>query len=188
MEVRQPSDAILTAPNAITLSRLLMIPVFVWLALVRKHDAAAWVVGFVLGSTDWVDGMVARRFGQVSKVGIAIDPLVDRLAVLSIAAVLVVRDLIPLWAIGIVVLREVLLLAAVPVLAARGVERPSVTRTGKLGFFMLMWAFAAFYAATVPDPEVPQARLVGWALLAVGVALGYTAAWGYLRTAMSKGK
>lgn len=181
----EPSDAILTAPNLITLCRLALIGPFVWLALTERNDAVAWTVGFVLGSTDWVDGMVARKFRQVSKLGIAMDPLIDRLAILSIAAVVVVRELVPVWAIGIVVLREALLLAAVPVLAAWKVPRPAVTRVGKLGFFTLMWGFALFFLVTVPEPPATWLRPVAWALYAIGVVLAYTAALGYLRSAVA---
>lgn len=178
----EPSDAILTVPNVITFCRLALLPVFVWLALGPKRDLAAWVVGFVLGATDYLDGIVARRLGQVSRLGIAMDPLFDRLAIAAAGAVVIVRNLVPWPAVAAVLARDALLLAAVPFLAARGVPRPAVTRTGKLGTFAIMWSFGIFFAVTAPDPPATWLRPIAWSFYGAGIALGYWAAAGYART------
>ena len=74
-------DRILTAPNVITLVRLLCIPIFLWLLFGVHRQTAAAVLLAVLGATDWVDGYVARRYGQVSTFGKVLDPTADRLLV-----------------------------------------------------------------------------------------------------------
>ncbi len=119
----------------------MLIPLFLWLALGPENIAAAWVVGFVLGSTDWIDGRLARHYNQVSKLGTAIDPFFDRLAVAAAATVIIMLDLAPIWTVVVVLARDGLLLAMIPFLSAKGVPRPAVTWSGKAGSFGVMWAF-----------------------------------------------
>ena len=177
-----PSDAILTIPNLITLARLALIPVFLWLALAVKNIGAAWVVGFTLGSTDWIDGRVARRIHQVSKLGIAIDPFFDRLAVAAAAVVIIQRHMAPLWAVVLVLARDGLLLAMLPLLSARDVPRPPVTQVGKAGSFGVMWAFGLFVAAGISNPPADWVRVLAWLAFYPGIALSYLAAADYART------
>lgn len=180
-----PSDAILTIPNLITFTRLALIPLFLWLALGPRKTAAAFVLGFVIGSSDWIDGKVARRLGQVSRLGIALDPFSDRIAVAAAAAVLLLRDLAPWWTVAIVLGRDGALLAAVPFLAARGVPRPAVTSIGKWGSFATMWAFGLFLGAAIAQPPAGWVRALAWAFYAPAAALSYLAAFGYARTALT---
>lgn len=180
-----PSDAILTIPNMITFARLALIPVFLWFALGPKNIGAAFVVGFVLGSTDWIDGKVARRFHQVSKLGIAIDPFFDRLAVAAAAVVLIMRDLAPVWAVAVVLVRDGLLLAMLPLIASRGVPRPPVTQVGKAGSFGVMWAFGLFVGAAITNPPTTWVRVLAWLSYYPGVALSYIAALDYARTVLA---
>jgi cardiolipin synthase len=180
-----PSDAIVTIPNLITFARLALIPLFLWLALGPKEMAAAFVVGFVLGSTDWIDGRVARRLHQVSKLGITLDPFFDRIAVAAAAVVIVARHVAPVWSVVVVLARDALLLAMVPVLAARGVPRPAVTRSGKAGSFGVMWAFGLFVGAAIASPPADWVRVLAWLCYFPGVALSYLAALGYARSALA---
>jgi cardiolipin synthase (CMP-forming) len=180
-----PSDAILTLPNVITFARLALIPVFLWLALGPKNMGAAWVVGFTLGSTDWIDGKVARRYQQVSKLGIAIDPFFDRLAVAAAAVVIIMRDLAPVWTVVVVLARDGLLLAMLPLLSARGVPRPAVTQVGKAGSFGVMWAYGLFVGAAITNPPTTWVRILAWIAFYPGVALSYLAAFDYARTVLA---
>ena len=179
-----PSDAILTVPNLITFARLALIPVFLWLALGVKNIGAAWVVGFTLGSTDWIDGRVARRIHQVSKLGIAIDPFFDRLAVAAAAVVIIVRHLAPLWAVVLVLVRDGLLLAMLPLLSVEDIPRPPVTQVGKAGSFGVMWAFGLFVAAGSFNPTADWLRVLAWLAFYPGIALSYLAAGDYARTVL----
>jgi len=180
-----PSDAILTLPNFITFARLALIPLFLWLALDVDNIGAAWVVGFVLGSTDWIDGRVARRYNQVSELGIAIDPFFDRLAVAAAATVIIVKDLAPLWTVIVVLVRDGLLLALLPLLSARGVPRPPVTQVGKAGSFGVMWAFGLFIGAGAFDPHLDWVRVLAWIAFIPGIILSYIAAVDYARTVLA---
>jgi len=182
---QNPSDAILTAPNVITFARLALIPVFLWLALGPENIGAAWVVGFALGSTDWIDGKVARRYKQVSKLGIAIDPFFDRLAVAAAAVVIIMQDLAPLWTIVVVLARDGILLAMLPYLSARGVPRPPVSQMGKAGSFGVMWAFGLFIGAAITNPPTDWVRVLAWLAFYPGIMFSYIAAFDYARTSLA---
>lgn len=179
-----PSDAILTIPNVITFARLALIPVFLWLAIGADNVGAAWVVGFILGSTDWIDGRVARRMNQVSKLGIAIDPFFDRLAVAAGAAVIIAKHLAPLWTVIVVLARDALLLAMLPLLNARNIDRPPVSQVGKAGSFGVMWAFGLFIGAGAGNPPFDWVRLLAWLAFYPGITLSYLAAFDYTRTVL----
>lgn len=138
----------------------------------------------MLGSTDFVDGLVARRFHQVSKLGTTIDPLVDRFAVAAAASVLIARELAPLWSIVVVLARDAVLLAAVPFLSARGIPRPPVSFAGKAGTMGIMWAMGLFIGAHATVPPSGWIRALAWIAYAGGIAFSYTAAAGYARDAV----
>ena len=106
-------DRILTAPNVITMVRLLCIPVFLWLLFVAHRQTAAAVLLAVLGATDWVDGYVARRYGQVSTFGKVLDPTADRLLVGTAVISIMVYGAVPLWFGIATIAREVLVSAMV---------------------------------------------------------------------------
>lgn len=180
-----PSDAILTLPNVVTFTRVAFIPLFLWLALGPENLAAAWVVGFILGSTDWIDGKLARRYNQVSKLGIAIDPFFDRLAVAAAATVIIMLDLAPIWTVVVVLARDGLLLAMIPVLSSKGVPRPAVTWSGKAGSFGTMWAFGVWLAAETTNPPLEWVRVIGWLCFIPGIMFSYYAAFEYTRTALA---
>ena len=90
-------DRILTAPNVITLLRLLCIPVFLWFLFGQHWQTASAVLLAVLGATDWVDGYVARRYDQVSTFGKVLDPTADRLLVGTAVISVLVYGAVPLW-------------------------------------------------------------------------------------------
>src|SRR6476659_3400544 len=92
------SSAILTIPNIISFIRIAFIPVF--FVLIINDPTTFWglvLFGLVV-ATDWVDGLIARRTGQVSELGKILDPVADRLAIAAALITLVVRDAFPLWA------------------------------------------------------------------------------------------
>jgi cardiolipin synthase len=139
-------DRILTVPNAITVLRLLCIPLFLWLLFGKvPHDRyqAALLLG-ALGATDWVDGYLARHLGQVSTFGKVLDPVADRV-LLGVAVVAIVVDgSVPLWFGLLVLLREGLVAAATILLAVAGARRIDVQWVGKAGTFGLMVTFPLF--------------------------------------------
>lgn len=172
---RDPSlDRIATVPNLLSFVRILLIPVFVVLLL--RHGtglAGLLVLGFTV-ATDWVDGYVARRTGQVSNLGKVLDPVADRLALAAALVALVVRGVFPLWAAVLVLARDALVLAAGAVLAGRGV-RIDVRWVGKLATFWLMWGIPGIAWANFGLPLASPIRVVAWILFALGIGAYYVA-------------
>ena len=126
-------DRILTAPNVITLARLLCIPIFLWLLFGLHRQTAAAILLAVLDETDWVDGFVARRYGQVSTFGKVLDPTADRLLVGTAVISIMIYGAVPLWFGIATIAREVLVSAMVILLAALGAARIDVLWVGKAG-------------------------------------------------------
>ena len=126
----------LTVPNLISAVRIAMIPVF-W-ALIVDQDTTTWgiVLFGVVVATDWVDGTIARRTGQVSELGKVLDPVADRAAIAAGLIALVVRGAFPCWAAALILVRDVAVLAAGAVMAAEGV-RIEVRWIGKVATFAL---------------------------------------------------
>ncbi len=174
----------LTWPNLITFARLLCIPLFVWLLFGRENRAAAaWLLA-ALGSTDWVDGWVARKFDQATELGALFDPTVDRLLFLVAIPSLLIDGSIPLVVAVIALAREALVAVAALVLGALGVARFPVTWEGKTGTFLLMFAFPMFLGA---ESTLSYAPILGWlawlfAIPGIGYSL-YSAVFQYVPAA-----
>jgi cardiolipin synthase len=175
------SSRILTLPNLISAARILLIPVFV--ALIVDPDTTTIgliMFGFVV-ATDWVDGLIARRTGQVSELGKILDPLADRAVILAGLVALVVRGAFPLWAAALIIVRDVAIVAgAVFLLAGRRV-RIDVRWVGKLATFSLMTAIPWIAWGNLGLPLAEAALVCGWAAFAVGIVEYYVAAWVYLQ-------
>ncbi|MGZ4241099.1 MAG: CDP-alcohol phosphatidyltransferase family protein [Actinomycetota bacterium] len=183
-----PSDAILTVPNLLTFFRLALIPFFVVAALALNNMGLAVAIAGVAFATDLVDGKIARRYGQVSKLGIVLDPLSDRLGLASGAAVLIVKHLAPLWVVLVVIGRDALLvLIGAPILKARGLPIPAVTRVGKYGSFLVSLMFGLFLASGIADIAHPThaVRVTALAVAVVAIPLYYASGVGYARVALS---
>lgn len=173
------SSRVLTVPNAISLVRLLLVPVFAVL-IVTHQDAAALVVLAVSGVTDWLDGVLARRLGQVSRLGQMLDPLADRLFIFVTLLGLAWREIVPLWLVAAVVARDLLLVFTVPVLARLGYGTLNVSQVGKVATFALLYAFPLLLLAEVPGAVGTVAHVVGWAFTGWGVALYWLAGLQYV--------
>jgi cardiolipin synthase len=183
-----PSDAILTVPNLLTFFRLALIPVFLYAAIGASNMGLAVVIAALGFATDLVDGKIARRFGQVSKLGIALDPLSDRLGLASGAAVLIVKHLSPLWVVIVVVARDAaLVLFGAPVLKARGLPIPPVTRVGKYGSFAVSVMFGLFLASGIHDIARPThaIRTAAFVFVVISLPLYYASGAGYVRAALA---
>lgn len=103
-------DKVVTLPNFVTLCRFLLIPVFIFLRFFTPHHFAALVVFAVAACTDWVDGQLARRTGQVSRLGKVFDPLVDRFLLATGVVSVCIEGNLPLWIVILLVLRDLILL------------------------------------------------------------------------------
>jgi cardiolipin synthase (CMP-forming) len=181
-EPQEVSDRLLTIPNAISLARLLVLPL-IYLDLVDGRLTRAFVLLVIFALTDWLDGYLARRLNQVSRFGTLLDPISDRALFLVVGIGFVIGDLLPLWALLVLLLRDLAVIVVGGVLLLRGLQPPAVTRIGKTATFGLMWAFPTFLlAAIVGDgASAPQMFLqaLGWLFYAVSTALYYVAAGQY---------
>lgn len=173
-----PSGRVLTIPNAISFARLLGVPLFLYLYLVAHADVAAVVVLAVGGTSDWVDGYVARRLGQVSRLGTLLDPLADRLYILATLLAFTVRDVVPWPLTAALLAREAMLLVCLGVLRRYDYGPPPVHYLGKTATFVLLAAFPVLLlAATVPAGSGAEAvaGAVGWGLAWWGLVLYWAA-------------
>jgi len=172
-----------TAPNAISLARLLLMPVCAWL-LASAHYGAGLVLTAVVGATDWVDGWLARRLGQVSRVGELLDPFADRLLIASVAVALLLRSVLPWPAVALLVARDLVLLGGWPVLQRRGVRPPEVVWVGKAATFDLLCALPLLVMGETSWVVAGAAHALGVVLLWLGVVLYYVAGGVYVRMAL----
>jgi cardiolipin synthase (CMP-forming) len=180
------SSAVLTVPNAISFARILLIPVFVALLLNEGTERAGLLLFAVVAASDWVDGYVARRTGQVSELGKLLDPTADRLAIAAGLLALAIAGAVPWWAVLLVIVRDILVLAAgIVLLTARG-ARIDVRFLGKVATFTLMISIVLLAYGHFAIPPASLARALGWIGYAIGVAESYVATVFYasdLRTA-----
>lgn len=179
-------DRILTVPNAITLVRLCVLPLFVWLLLGRNDRVWAAVVLALLGATDWVDGWVARRFNQTSRIGRLFDPTADRiLFFVSLTAIMIDTAQgpggVPIWFVVVVLVREVVTATVTVTLLALGSPPIDVTWWGKAGTFGLMTAFPWLLAGAAEGFVLaPVLWVLGWCAAIPGLALSFYATVRYI--------
>ena len=177
---RASSSRVATVPNLISAIRIVLIPVFVVLIVDPDTTTAGLILFGVVVATDWVDGLVARRMGQVSEVGKILDPVADRLAIGAGLIALAIRGAFPWWAAVAILVRDVAVFIVGVVVVRSGV-RVEVRWIGKIATFSLMTAipFVSWGALALPLGEA--ATVIGWAAFAVGIVEYYAAAFGYLR-------
>ncbi len=172
---RVGEDRILSLPNVVTTARLVVVPVFVWL-LVQPHRSdwfGAAVLLAALGSTDWVDGQLARRLDQVTNLGKVLDPIADRVLLATAVIGILAAGAVPIPVAVIALTREGLVAVAAAGLALAGARRIDVTLVGKAGTFGLMCAFPLFLAGHSTIGWHRAALLLAWAAAIIGLVLGW---------------
>lgn len=173
-------ERVLTLPNAITAVRLFALPGFVWLVLVADALALGLVVLVVVAMTDWVDGYLARRLDQVTKLGRILDPVVDRVLIVTAALTLLAAGMLPAWLVVLVVARDVVVVGGA-VLYFGGVPPLKVTRLGKTATASLLVALPAFLLVEMGIPGRGAVQLVAWLAAGAGVVAYYVAGVQYAR-------
>ena len=164
-------------PNALTVARLLLIPLFIAL-MAKAGDARTWPAGIVFGVagvTDQVDGFLARRWHVESRFGKIADPLADRLMIDAAVILLFAYDRLPWAGLAVILGRDLLLLAGSSLLAPRGIE-VDVNAVGKAATWVL---YAAIFFRIVTHPATRWPVGLFWA----GIALALVAGVFYIRTA-----
>lgn len=190
---RVGEDRILSLPNVVTTARLVLVPLFVWL-LVQPHHRdwfQAAILLAALGSTDWVDGQLARRLDQVTNLGKVLDPTADRVLLATAVIGILAAGAIPIPIAVIALTREGLVAIAAVGLALAGARRIDVTLVGKAGTFGLMCAFPLFLAGHSTVGWHHAAVLLAWAAAIIGLVLGWVSLVMYVplaRAAMSEGR
>lgn len=176
-------DRIFTVANLLSFARLLALPL-IYVDLVGERWLRAFVLLVIFSATDWLDGYLARRLDQVTRLGQLLDPISDRLLFVVIGVGFVVADILPLWAILLIVARDVIVLLAGLLLISRGHRPPAVSRIGKAATFGLMWAFPTFLLARVfgdgVDPQ-PVLQAIAWFTLVTNTVLYYVTVVLYAR-------
>jgi cardiolipin synthase len=192
-EVQQTTleDRVLTIPNALSLGRVLCVPLFLWLLFGRDDRAgAAWLLG-ALGATDWVDGYVARHFHQVSTLGKVLDPVADRILLIVAVTAIIIDGSVPLWVAWAALIRELAVGIAFVILGAIGARRIEVQWVGKAGTFALMFAFPLFLISHSEVGWADAARFCAWCFAVPGLVLSWYAALTYVplsRIALAEGR
>jgi cardiolipin synthase len=176
----QSGRRVWTVPNLISFARLLGVPLFLFLFLVAHAEVAAVVVLAVGGTSDWVDGYLARRLRQVSRLGELLDPAADRLYILATLLALTATSILPWWFTAALLLREATLLVSLFVLRRYGYGPPPVHYLGKTATFILLFAFPVLLLAHASAGARPVAWPAGWALAWWGLVLYWAAAVLYL--------
>ncbi|MEV4557975.1 CDP-alcohol phosphatidyltransferase family protein [Kitasatospora sp. NPDC049285] len=175
-ETRVQTDRVLTIPNLLSMARLVGVPIFLWLVLWPvfggpTNDGWAIVVLMLSGVSDYLDGKLARRWGQISRLGQLLDPAADRLYIVSTLVGLTWREILPWWVTALLVAREVFVGVVLLRLNRAGYGPLNVSFLGKAATFNLMYAFPLLLLG-VGDGWVHRvAGVVSWAFIWWGTTL-----------------
>ncbi|HEY1442284.1 MAG TPA: CDP-alcohol phosphatidyltransferase family protein [Mycobacterium sp.] len=177
MEQVPPPDRVLTVPNLLSAIRLALIPVFVYVLLFAH--ANGWAVGILMfsGASDWADGKIARTLNQSSRLGVLLDPAVDRLYMVTVPVVMALDGVVPWWFVIILLVRDGLLAATLPLLRSRGLSALPVTYVGKAATFALMAGFPLVLLGTWDALWSRVIGACGWAFLIWGM---YMYLWAFV--------
>ena len=175
----------LTLANIVTISRLFLAPVFLVCILIDSPTAVTWsvVIYVVAALTDWLDGFLARRYGEVTSHGVFLDPLADKVLTTSAFIALVVHDIVPLWMVVVIIIRDFGVTAMRSIADDRGMMMQT-SYAAKVKTFAQMvviaWALIVFWLHK-HDPASPtyahllSSDVTGVAMLGVTLLTIYTA-------------
>lgn len=175
----QLSNRVWTAPNLLSMLRLVGVPCFVWLIL-DHHDGLALVVLMVAGFTDYADGKIARTFHLESRLGALLDPAADRLYIVATIVCLAVRGILPIWVVVALVARELLIVSLAPLIRRHHLPLPPVHFIGKAATFNLLYAFPLLLLGNFGGTAGAVSRPLAWAFVLWGVALYWLAGFLYV--------
>jgi cardiolipin synthase len=178
------SSRIFTVANAVSVVRLMAIPVFLWL-VIEDRLLIAFVLLVVAVLTDFVDGMIARRMNEITKLGQFLDPFADRLFIAATVIALAIQDVVPWWFVIAVMLRDALLGIGGVVMARYGAATLPVKWWGKVATFAMLVVLPLFLLGAVV-PEIGEiTNPIAWVLALTTVALYWVVGFSYLFDAIS---
>jgi cardiolipin synthase (CMP-forming) len=170
----QVSGRVLTMPNVLSTLRLLGVPVFLW-AIFTERDGLALIVLVLSGATDYLDGKIARRYQVESRLGQLLDPVADRLYIISTLGGLAARAIVPWWLVAIIVGRELFMAVVVLVARRHGWVGLPVHFAGKAATLNLLYAFPLLLLGAGDGTAARLAEPVGWAFAWWGMGLYWLA-------------
>jgi cardiolipin synthase len=174
------SDRIFTIPNLLSFVRLLLVPVFL-VGILVGADFVALLILIFSSVTDYLDGVIARRFKQVSRLGQLLDPAADRLLIVCAVIGLCIRGVIPWWLLVIIIGRDVTLAVLHIILANHGYGPLPVHHIGKVATFSLLYAIPILMLGLAFTQISWITNPVGWAFALWGAFLYWCAGIGYIR-------
>jgi cardiolipin synthase len=180
-------DLVFTVPNLLTVLRFMGVPLFIWLVLAEREYGFAVLVLAIMGSTDWVDGYVARRFNQASKLGRVMDPIADRLALLSVAVTLVIAGVLQWWYLAALVIPDAVLLAMSLFYFHSHPDLP-VSMIGKTRTALLLLGTPLLVLSKLDIPYAGTYFVIAWIVLGLGLIGHWVAAYNYFWAIRRKGK
>jgi cardiolipin synthase len=175
----QLSTKVFTVPNVLSFIRLGLVPVFLALLIVGE-DVLALIVLVVSSVSDYLDGVIARRFNQITRLGQLLDPAADRLFIFAALIGLSVRGILPWWLAAIIIGRDVVLLGVGIVLAHYGYGPLPVHHLGKVATFCLFYALPIIMVGQAFEGLAWLANPIGWAFAIWGAFLYWWAGVIYL--------
>lgn len=180
-------DVVFTVPNLLTVVRFLGVPVFIWLVLARQEYGTAALVLAVMGSTDWVDGYIARRFNQMSNLGRIMDPIADRLALIAVAVTLVIAGVVEWWYLTALLVPDLVLLS-ISLFYFRSHPDLPVSRIGKIRTALLLVGTPLLVLSKLPVAGTDAYLVAAWIFLGLGLAGHWIAAYNYFWAIIRKGR
>jgi cardiolipin synthase (CMP-forming) len=175
-ETAPASSAVITVPNLLSFARIASIPLFSWLSANEPTRLWGILLFAVVVSTDWVDGYIARRTGQVTELGRILDPVADRLAIGAGLITFAIAGIFPFWAALLILVRDVAVLLGGAVLLWGRNIRVEVRGIGKIATFSLMAAIAWIAWGNADGPLGDILLVGGWLAYVVGIVEYYLAA------------
>ena len=174
------TSGMLSIPNAITLARLCLLPVFLYVLFGKDNRAgAAWLLG-AISYTDWIDGWVARKLNQTSVFGSVFDPFVDRMLFIVATIGVMIDGGVPSWFCIAIMVREIAIGGAMLVGTMFGMQRFAVSYWGKWYTLLLMTSVPLLLLGSSASGLADGATILGWLLAVPGLALSYYTAVMYV--------
>ncbi|OBK29732.1 CDP-diacylglycerol--glycerol-3-phosphate 3-phosphatidyltransferase [Mycobacterium asiaticum] len=177
MEPVLAHDRVLTVPNVLSAVRLALIPLFVYLMLVTHTHSWSVAILMFSGVSDWADGKIARLLDQSSRLGMLLDPAVDRLYMVTVPIVLAISGIVPWWFVLTLLARDAVLAGTLPLLWSRGLSALPVSYVGKAATFALMSGFPLVLLGQWDQLWSRVVLACGWAFLIWGM---YMYLWAFV--------
>ncbi|RAX17464.1 CDP-alcohol phosphatidyltransferase family protein [Pseudarthrobacter sp. AG30] len=180
-------DRVFTIPNLLTVVRFMGVPLFIWLVLAQREYGAGVAVLAVMAGTDWIDGYIARRFDQASKLGRVLDPIADRLALLAVAVTLVIAGVVHWLYLAALVIPDAILLVLTLSLFHGHPDLP-VSVVGKVRTGLLLLGTPLLLLSRVDTVAAGLLLAAAWVVLVLGLVGHWIAAYNYFWAMLRKGR